>query len=353
PLASATKLIPDPERDRVDAPASAHEEVATSSPAVSTTAVTVAAAAAEARTAERVAATEAPEATEAPAATEAMTAVTASSAAEATTSPATPAPADGHAAEAGGVAQPLDALPPDVERPVAAPLVQIRTDGSGSTGSVRRPRPATEDAPPVSSPRAEQPLHLLDDGRRSRQGGGSRTGVAGRMLPVVVAIVAVIVIAVGLYVITNRNNGPTNSGVNHPGAGSGGAGSHHGKKTKAAPFLPAHWTVAVLNGTSVSGLAANVGKAIADKGYHKGSITNAAQQGQAATIVYYRHGARPAALHVARALKLRRARVLLASRSVLHACATTPTGAARACRGRVIVSVGQDLANIAGGSATG
>jgi hypothetical protein len=59
-------------------------------------------------------------------------------------------------------------------------------------------------------------------------------------------------------------------------------------------------TVAVLNGTTVPGLARGVANRIQSKGFKIGNVTNATDQSRSATIVEYEPGHRAEALAVAR-----------------------------------------------------
>lgn len=229
----------------------------------------------------------------------------------------------------------------------APPPVQIRT-GQAKL-NLREPHAGAKDiVSDVDGARRsgdQPPFTLLGDGRGVHGAGGASR--RGRGLPLAIALLAVVVIAIGAYVITSHSSsGPVP--VSHARAGVvNGPRAHHHRGAAAAPFSPASVSVAVLNGTNVPGLAADVGRALRGKGYHKGSITNAAAQSQARTIVYYRPGYRAAAGHVAAALKLHHARLARAGHVVLHACATTPAGARSKCGGNVIVSVGHNLAGMA------
>jgi hypothetical protein len=68
--------------------------------------------------------------------------------------------------------------------------------------------------------------------------------------------------------------------------------------------VPAKTTVAVLNGTTIPGLARGVANRIQDGGYRIGAVTNAGDQARSATIVEYVSGRRPEALAVARRIGL-------------------------------------------------
>jgi hypothetical protein len=62
--------------------------------------------------------------------------------------------------------------------------------------------------------------------------------------------------------------------------------------------------VAVLNGTTVSGLAGRVSDQLAKEGYAKGSTGNSADQQRATSIVLYGDGSRLQALEIAKSLKI-------------------------------------------------
>jgi hypothetical protein len=271
--------------------------------------------------------------------------------------PATAASGNGHT-EAHTAVRPQAATPP---------RVQIRSGGAAAAGAAAGAAPGptragagsppevrriggTGSAPGAANPRArgEQRFEAFEP-ERSR-----RFGSRGRRLPAAIVLVALIAIVVGAVVIT-QNSG-SGSGVVHNNTATTGSNgtktsASKGKKHAKAPaFKASSVTVAVLNSTAVGGLAADVGAALANQGYKKGSITNGPTQTQSTTFVYYRPGAKVAAQHVADALKLSFSSVKPASHSALQSCATTPTGAASSCTGNVIVSVGSDRASLASAS---
>jgi hypothetical protein len=129
-------------------------------------------------------------------------------------------------------------------------------------------------------------------------------------------------------------------------------------------FNPAHVNVAVLNGTAINGLAAEVGATLAGQHYNvpQGTITNAATQTQTTTEVGYQAGDKYDAQKVAKALGLPSTDVALASTSAVQSCAAAgsatngATGATTTgiCSAQVIVTIGTDLAAADGdGNATG
>src|SRR5690606_17224972 len=63
-------------------------------------------------------------------------------------------------------------------------------------------------------------------------------------------------------------------------------------------------TVAVLNGTTIPGLARGVANKIQQDGFRIGNVTNAADQTRSATLVLFAPGRRAQALDVARSIGL-------------------------------------------------
>lgn len=234
--------------------------------------------------------------------------------------------------------------------PTPPPPVQIRSGAPAAGPTPRR----TAKAPTSAASRAEERFAIFD-----QDDGGLRGSLRGRVVPLAIAVVAIIVIAVGAYVITTNGNSSAPSSVaNNSGksptakkqTSSSRTKKHHGR---APVFVPSTVTVAVLNGTAASGLAADVGADLARSGYKQGSITNAASETQATTIVYYTPKFHNAAFHVAAALKLGRASVQAATQQALTSCATSPSGVVTSCKGDVIVSVGADRKSLASGAAAG
>jgi hypothetical protein len=229
--------------------------------------------------------------------------------------------------------------PPRAAVGTTPPRVQIRPD-AGAAATPRRT--VTSPARPVGEARFD----VFENDR-----GGSRWG--GRRLPLAIVALAVVVIIGGVVAITQSGNSTTNSTVGHRSGATAAnskstSGSRRGGKHKAVPFSPSKVTVAVLNGTAVGGLAADVAKVLSGAGYKTGSVTNAASQAQRATVVYFVRGRKSDADHVASQLKLKSSSVQPATRAAIHSCATSATtSATTSCHGNVIVSVGQDRASLA------
>lgn len=147
--------------------------------------------------------------------------------------------------------------------------------------------------------------------------------VAGAVLTVVLIVLAVQLLGGGSSTPVAHNTTPKSS------------------TTTGAPATtaPAHSsvTVAVLNGTSTSHLAATIAKQLASSGYVKGSVGNAPSQTHSTTIVAYTAGGRAAAVEVAHSLGLTSASVAPAD-SATRSAASAAGGIAQ-----VIVTVGANL----------
>jgi hypothetical protein len=83
--------------------------------------------------------------------------------------------------------------------------------------------------------------------------------------------------------------------------GDGGEGS----RARRAPVEPSQVTVAVLNGTTIAGLAAQVGEEARADGFTLGTVTNAATTDLESSKVLYRGGQKNAARAVADRLGIR------------------------------------------------
>ncbi|HTW12345.1 MAG TPA: hypothetical protein VME01_06365, partial [Solirubrobacteraceae bacterium] len=210
-LASATKLIPDPAAFGAPAPGAAHAPDETLLVPGAATAVAGAG-----------------------------TATAAASGNGHGGSPVAPPATPPARPEAAGAA-PAPASPGNPPAPPKSgpPPVQIRS-GRAAAAAASRPQTAAS--------RAEQRLEAFDLGRA---GGRRRFGLAGRILPIAIGLIAIAVIVVGLYVITQTKSG-TVSGVSHTGNTAGTTGKHKATAKKAPAFNPAKVTVAVLNGTAVN-----------------------------------------------------------------------------------------------------
>jgi hypothetical protein len=148
----------------------------------------------------------------------------------------------------------------------------------------------------------------------------------------VVAVVVVVVILTS----GSGSSGNSSSASVHPA----NASAQRARSGRALAVNPAGVTVAVLNGTSTSNLAHNVGQQLGRAGFKEGSIATAVDQTQTATVVGYLPGHRAAALLVAKSLKLGSASVQPVDQSN-----RTVACPGSSCTAKVVVTVGSDLAS--------
>jgi hypothetical protein len=164
---------------------------------------------------------------------------------------------------------------------------------------------------------------------------------------IVLIVVGVLVIGAGaVYGIEKATNdsGSTsgNSGSNVASssgtAGSSSSSSSQSKKShKATPLNPKSITVAVLNGTTVTGLAATTADKVEQEGFTRGNTDNALTQGQQAeSVVEYSKGNKRAADLVAKKLNIGQTEPI------------DPATQSRAGDATVAVIIGADLANGSG-----
>jgi LytR cell envelope-related transcriptional attenuator len=100
----------------------------------------------------------------------------------------------------------------------------------------------------------------------------------------------------------------TNSGSDSSSAAKGGG---KGKQATAAKIKPGEIEVAVLNGTSVTGLAATWGDKIEGKGFELGAVTNTTSTFED-SVVMFEPGAKPEAKVVARRLNIKKVEPMVA-----------------------------------------
>jgi hypothetical protein len=215
-----------------------------------------------------------------------------------------------------------------------APPRMLLRNGSGSGGGSGQ------------VPRRTVPLMQPSEPQHPRRGRGLRTGV--------ITVVAVVVVVAVVLVLLKATGGGLGSGKSSAGKNAATTTAQKAAVTKPVAFDPAKIRVAVLNGTSVAGLAKDISSYLSQRGYGQANVTNAAIQTQQDTIISYIKGEKSAAEHVAKVLKISPTLVQLATASVLESCATSPTSASAnvTCRGEVIVTVGADRESLAGSTST-
>jgi LytR cell envelope-related transcriptional attenuator len=175
---------------------------------------------------------------------------------------------------------------------VAAPAVRPQTAATPPPSGVPAPPPPTlPSSRPTAAPTPSTPI--LGDMEEGDPWYRRISWPAPRY--VVLIAVGILVIGAGAaYGVTQlRDNGGGSSGSNASQKSSGGSGSSAKSKKshKAAPLDTKSITVAVLNGTTVTGLAATTADKVEQAGFKRGNTDNALTQGQQAeSVVEYAKG---------------------------------------------------------------
>ena len=193
--------------------------------------------------------------------------------------PATPGP--------GTPATPAAGRPPVPAVPRSAPP-------PARPGVPARPAPVGRTAPPA----APQSTAVLPPSARLRgvrpDRGSDRRGLEPRYIALIVA---------GLIVL----GGALAFGVSQLGGDDGGSETAQGPtadepQSDAGPLNRSLVTVSVLNGTTVPGLAAQIGDEVESRGFQRGNVANAIDQQRTESVVLYAEGADRPARVVARNL---------------------------------------------------
>ncbi|MBV9214076.1 MAG: LytR C-terminal domain-containing protein [Actinobacteria bacterium] len=124
-----------------------------------------------------------------------------------------------------------------------------------------------------------------------------------RTLMLIVAALVVIGVGAAFAVIVLTDTGGSTTASQSASTSKPAAAAHHKRKHRSFPpaIDPSTVTVAVLNGTSVPGLAAKIGSRIQASGFKLGNVTNAARAGQRTeSVVMFKSGANRQARAVAR-----------------------------------------------------
>jgi hypothetical protein len=140
---------------------------------------------------------------------------------------------------------------------------------------------------------------------------GSRLAVFGAIGAIVVVAIVAVVLLTGALGGDPKTQTPNTIGVpatGDPSANSSETKTTTGSKgsTPAAAPAPGSYTVAVLNGTTVPGLARGVATRLQNTKFRIGNVTNAATQDRSATLVEYATGHRAEADAVAKAIDVGR-----------------------------------------------
>lgn len=139
--------------------------------------------------------------------------------------------------------------------------------------------------------RREEGLPELTRGERFRESFSNFGERLSQPLVLAAIFVVCVLIAAGVvYAITS-------------GSGDGGGAKANGRTNTAKAIKPGEIEVAVLNGTSVAGLAATFGEKIETKGFEAGPVTNSSETFEA-SVVMFKPGHEPEAKLVAKRISI-------------------------------------------------
>jgi hypothetical protein len=109
----------------------------------------------------------------------------------------------------------------------------------------------------------------------------------------------------GFLAVTGNDNGSKKKSAQTLELPKGGrTGSKSPGRSFPPAIDPATVTVAVLNGTTVTGLAGTIGQKVSAAGFRLGNVATASQQQRAESVVLYRPGSSRQARTVARKLEI-------------------------------------------------
>jgi hypothetical protein len=206
-------------------------------------------------------------------------------------SPVGPATAAGAAGTVDAMRTRFPPAPPTPEERAAPVGAASRVSGGAPPGgarTLRRERPRQEDDAAAA-------------------GGRGGSGSTPRLVIVAVVLVGALIFAASQLLSSGK--GPATTTTN--------SGTHSLSGPPASTIR-----VAVLNGTSQSGLAGRVSQTLVSDGFRRGAIANAPSQTRTSTVVAYTPGNREAAVEVALSLALTTTQVVPAD-TATEAAATS------------------------------
>jgi hypothetical protein len=221
--------------------------------------------------------------------------------------PGVPAPATAAAAAAGAAASasasPATAKPEAPKTGDGAtpqPSTPTPPTPSGTNGAVDQPTqitPAPAPAAAVTStptptPKPGQPLRPPTPAPAVDDDHGKSPLRMTLMIVGGVLAVAVVVLVLVLTVFNGSDNTKSPNTIGNAPVTTGATSTSNGKSnaTKTAPLSRGDVTVAVLNGTTIPGLARSAGTKLQNAGFKLGTVTNAPDQARSATVVSYQPG---------------------------------------------------------------
>ena len=194
---------------------------------------------------------------------------------------------------------------------------------AAGTGAVRLPPAAISRMPRGGLTAEDQADEAPRRARRVRGWDPQLPGVGSTGRRLALAGIAAAIAAIAVVVVLLASGG-----------GTKGTSSSSTAATSSAAPARSSITVAVLNGTTTTGLAGRLSKKLVGEGFAKGVVADASSQTAATTSVGYTNGNKVAADEVARALRLS------ATSVVPVTSANDATASAAGGRPQVVVTIG-------------
>jgi hypothetical protein len=200
-------------------------------------------------------------------------------------------------------------------QPTAKPATPVAQPGPAAipaATAAAAARPAQSAAPlraptPSASPPPRSPMNAV----LGTDGASSKRRIAA-IVGVIVGVAAIAAVAAVLFAggKSDNNTPPTPNTVAQPGATTP-AGANKGTQTRPAKLNRKAYPLAVLNGTTVTGLARGAADKLTARGYNEPNVVtnDTTNQQRATTEIYFEPKARPAALDVAKILGVKTANV--------------------------------------------
>ncbi|WP_445147901.1 LytR C-terminal domain-containing protein [Baekduia sp. Peel2402] len=250
-----------------------------------------------------------------------------------------PAGAAAAAATAAGAAGTATQTPPGAAG-------QPTTAMPAANGAAAASPPATPTPTPTPPARPGQPLRVPPNGPAGSTAARlqdpdddeprSRTGLFAAIGAIVVVLIVGGLLLSGVFSSDDTGTQPPSTVAADNSSNAADDGTSTTKKKTTTPSSapkPGTYTVAVLNGTTVPGLARGVANRLQNTKYKIGNVTNAATQDRSATLVEFAQGHRAEADQVAKAIDV-------GSDSIQPLTAGSKTIAGDAAT--VVVTVGSD-----------
>jgi hypothetical protein len=173
---------------------------------------------------------------------------------------------------------------------------------TGTTMPPRPPQPFPRRAGATAAGRQGRGA-ILPPYAESRPTADPRSQSSGGRKPLLIAIAGALALAVVVFGVLQVTGGD-DSGTTDGGGLSATPSDSDDDAASREPIDPASVTVAVLNGTTEAGLAAQIGDQIANEGFVRGVVTNNSDQARAESVVLYAPGAEREATDVSRRLDI-------------------------------------------------